>query len=255
MRRANCVPRAEWTSLPADPPGGIVLLTRPLADSRRVAAALAAHGIATAIWPLTRIVPAPGPIAIAPGTTGLVFTSQNAVEAFAGLSPDRTLRAWCVGDRTADAARRAGFANVVSAAGDVQALAGKLAALAPTRLLYLRGDHVSTDLGALLDGTGHTLDSQVVYTAQAGDPPGPDIAALLARGQIGTIAVWSRRAAQFLARAVAKNTAWQTARITLVAISNRAAGPLREHGFARISIPDRPDGPAMEQAILAAVRQ
>lgn len=239
------------TSLPAD----TVLLTRPDPDSRRVARQLAADGIATAIWPLTRIVATTGPIPVPPGTGGLIFTSQNAVAAFAGISAERTLCAWCVGDRTAGAARAAGFTNVVSAGGTVDDLADLLAAAPPSRLLYLRGRHVSADLAAQLRRYGHRIQSAVVYGAEATGPPPADIAAGLRSGAIETVALWSRRAAAVLADQAALNPDWPLARMRVVVISARAAEPLTACGFAGVSIAPTPDGPGMLAAIRAAVRQ
>jgi uroporphyrinogen-III synthase len=57
----------------------------------------------------------------------LAFTSVNGVEAFARLSAERRSPVFAVGDRTARAAREAGFADVVSADGDVEALAALIA--------------------------------------------------------------------------------------------------------------------------------
>lgn len=53
----------------------------------------------------------------------LAFTSANGVRAFAALSPVRDLRVFAVGAATAAAAKAAGFRKVLSADGDVEALA------------------------------------------------------------------------------------------------------------------------------------
>ena len=236
-------------------PGDIVLLTRPEADSRRVAERLAGEGIATAIWPLTRIVHEPGPVKVPAGTDGLVFTSQNAVEAFVAASGRRDLTAWCVGARTAGAARAAGFADVRSADGDVSDLARLLRGGGAERLLYLRGRHVSADLGALLADSGIAFCERIVYDArESGDPPA-DLRTLLEDGRIGVIAIWSRRAARGLARQVARNPDWPAGTMRVIAISARAAEPLGKCGFAAIETAARPDGEAMLAGISAAVRQ
>ena len=57
------------------------------------------------------------------GVAALAFTSANGVRAFAEKSPERALRVFAVGAATAQAARTAGFRNVLSADGDVEALA------------------------------------------------------------------------------------------------------------------------------------
>lgn len=69
------------------------------------------------------------------GVSALAFTSANGVRAFAEKSGDRMLKVFAVGAATAQAARQAGFRSVLSADGDVEALAEGIAA----RRIELRG--------------------------------------------------------------------------------------------------------------------
>jgi uroporphyrinogen-III synthase len=62
------------------------------------------------------------------GVAALAFTSANGVRAFAEKSGERGLRVFAVGAATAQAAREAGFRAVLSADGDVAALAEGIAA-------------------------------------------------------------------------------------------------------------------------------
>ena len=57
------------------------------------------------------------------GVAALAFTSANGVRAFADLSGERAMRVFAVGSATAEAAKAAGFKRVLSADGDVNALA------------------------------------------------------------------------------------------------------------------------------------
>src|SRR5689334_19981100 len=61
------------------------------------------------------------------GVGALAFTSANGVRAFADLSGERAIRVFAVGAATAQAARAAGFKLVLSADGDVDALAEGIA--------------------------------------------------------------------------------------------------------------------------------
>jgi uroporphyrinogen-III synthase len=61
------------------------------------------------------------------GVAALAFTSANGVRAFAEKSGERGLRVFTVGAATAQAARQAGFRSVLSADGDVEALAEGIA--------------------------------------------------------------------------------------------------------------------------------
>ena len=88
-----------------------LLLTRPRAQSEAFAAVLAAElpgRFRPVVSPILEIVPLPAPLDL-DGLQGLIFTSANGVEQFAARSPDRSLPAWCVGEMTAAAARRAGL--------------------------------------------------------------------------------------------------------------------------------------------------
>ena len=99
-----------------------VLLTRPERDSREIAAELAAHGVASVIWPLTRIERVARRVSLPDEAEALLFTSGNGVRAFAEACARRDLPALCVGARTAALAREAGFVDVRSAEGDATAL-------------------------------------------------------------------------------------------------------------------------------------
>jgi uroporphyrinogen-III synthase len=62
------------------------------------------------------------------GVGAIAFTSANGVRAFAEVCGERELRVFAVGAATAQAARAAGFRTVLSADGDVEALAEGIAA-------------------------------------------------------------------------------------------------------------------------------
>ncbi len=205
---------------------------------------------------MTEIVPSSNTVPLPADTGGLVFTSRNAVRIFAASNARRDLTAWCVGNRTADTAHAAGFERVQNAQGDVIALVALIASASVSGgLVYLRASDVSADLAGLLAARGVSLHSQVIYRAEPGDPAPDDITALLRAGSIGTVAVWSRRAATLLAGHFAENPGWPRSAIDAVAISHRAAHPLESLEFGNISVSSEPTGAAMEAAICVAVRQ
>ena len=57
------------------------------------------------------------------GVAALAFTSANGVRAFADICAERAIRVFAVGAATAQAARASGFKLVLSADGNVEALA------------------------------------------------------------------------------------------------------------------------------------
>lgn len=90
-----------------------ILLTRPAQASGRFALSLRDR-----FGPEIRIVVSPllspqllGPPVPAGPFRAVVFTSETGVAGFRQVSADRSLPAWCVGDRTAAAAQDAGFST------------------------------------------------------------------------------------------------------------------------------------------------
>ena len=79
----------------------------------------------------------------------LAFTSVNGVAAFAALTPRRDRPVFAVGDATAQAAHDAGFADVLSASGDLRDLARHLQTAREDERARLARD-LHDELGALL---------------------------------------------------------------------------------------------------------
>src|ERR1700732_604270 len=102
-----------------------VLVTRPEPDDEATAASLRARGFELLRTPLRRL----EPVAFQDDTDAaygaVIVTSANALR---GIEPHLensrllALPLFAVGERTADAARRAGFENVISANGDAAGL-------------------------------------------------------------------------------------------------------------------------------------
>ena len=182
-----------------------LLIPRPAAQGRAFAAALARA--APGRWrpvlaPVMEIRPHPDAVPAAGPDDLLVFTSANAVAAWAAAGRGGA-RAVCVGAATAAAARAAGLA--AEALGpDAEALAAALAARTPQagRVLHLRGAHAAADLAARLRAAGHRAEAHVVYD-QAPVPLPAGVAADLAAGRIAALALFSPRSAGLLGAAVA----------------------------------------------------
>ena len=98
-----------------------------------------------------------------PVVAAYVFTSRNAVLAWeaSGMACQGT--AYCVGNRTANAAAKIGF-SAISAGGDVNALI-KLIKKENIQepLIYPRGENVKVDLKSALAKTGHSVTDCIVY--------------------------------------------------------------------------------------------
>lgn len=112
-----------------------VWVTRAQPQAAATAERLVQMGHEPVVQPLieTRLVPVASDALVDAGA--LAFTSQSAIDAAVsqGLVPALTdLPVFAVGDATADAARRAGFQRVQSAAGSVSDLATLILASPPS---------------------------------------------------------------------------------------------------------------------------
>lgn len=116
-----------------------LLLTRPESDSRRFAAML--PEFPHVISPILRIEPVNHDVAALVSAESLVFTSVHAIP-FAG--PGRGRLALCVGERTAEVARLAGF-SVSVGNGFAEGLVPLIAACS-TPLIHPHGRHIARKL-------------------------------------------------------------------------------------------------------------
>ncbi|TNB87688.1 uroporphyrinogen-III synthase, partial [Paracoccus marcusii] len=119
-------------------PRPILLMTRPGDDSERTAARIGADVI---VAPILQIVPVDHDGAALARAPGLVFTSAHAV---ASAGPGRGRPAICVGERTGQVARDAGFA-VIQGAGTADSLVPLIAA-SPVPLVHPHGRHLAQRL-------------------------------------------------------------------------------------------------------------
>ncbi len=203
----------------------VLLLTRPEAQSRAFAAALETAWpwrFDPLVAPMLRIALEPGPVDLQ-GAGALAFTSVNGVAAFAGLCPDRSLPAYCVGDMTARAARDAGF-RALSAGGDVAALAQMIATAGgrpPGDVLHVRGRQAAGDLTGALAGMGIPARPLELY-AQIRSPLAGPARDLAACGGIDVLTAFSPRSAAALAEQ-ARSEGWPLGGCTLVALSAAAS--------------------------------
>lgn len=200
-----------------------VWITRAEPGATLTADRVAAMGHRPLVAPLLRIENLPGVEVDLTGVSALAFTSGNGVRAFAALNPRRDIRVFAVGAGTTAAAKAAGFKAILSAEGDVNALAGRIAARrAELRGTVLHagaaepaGDLVGTLVAEGLEARGLALYDSVVVS-----PP----AELL--GRLGTIDVallHSPKAARTLARALRGK---QAENLRLLCLSAAVARPV-----------------------------
>ena len=225
-----------------------LLLTRPQPGADHSAQILRARGHEVLVAPLLQIEPLPDADIGAPPWGAVLLSSANAARAIAHharLNELVALPALAVGDRTAEAARAAGFADVQSAGSDAKDLAraasARFAGLkAP--VLYLAGEDRARDLAA--DISGLILRTVVVYRAVQ-TPAFPSAArTALSEGRIDGVLHFSLRTAEaYVACARSANLLDKALAPLHFCLSTRVAGPLA--GAADIRIAPRPDEGAL----------
>jgi uroporphyrinogen-III synthase len=227
-----------------------VLLTRPEPDAQRTAAALRARGHEVIIAPLLHIEILSNADLGAGPWAAILVTSANAVRAIAahrrraGL---HTVPVFAVGQRSAQAMREAGFADVASADGNVDDLANLVAArMKPGMpLLYLAGEERSGDLAGVLRARNFTVQTVLVYRAIAAATLPRHASDALTAG-IDAVLHFSRRSAEAYVSA-ARDAGGLDALTKPVhlCLSGRIAEPLTAAGATKIRVAGRPEEAAL----------
>jgi len=146
-----------------------LLLTRPRLQGQRFVRQLRAgldHNFRVIFAPLL------SPVFLHPALpletfTAVIFTSETAVAASCAMC-SLPKAAFCVGDQTARAARRAGF-TTRSAAGDAEALVRLIIDTAPSGpLLHLHGADTRGDIASRLNSAGIETHAMTVYRQEPG---------------------------------------------------------------------------------------
>jgi uroporphyrinogen-III synthase len=221
-----------------------VLVTRSEPGASRTAVRLEKRGAAPVLAPLLEVSFVEDIAFDAHRSQALLFTSPNAVRAWLSDRSETDLPAFCVGDATAQEAEAAGFTRVRSAGGDVSDLVALCEArLVPGRhrLLYLRGEHVSSDLAGVLGARGFTVDEAVVYTAAAAQTLPAPAAEVIRRRELAVALFHSQRAAiAFTALVEDADLTDHLNTVIAVAISEAAAKGLVAADWAAVKVAEAP---------------
>ncbi len=238
----------------------VVLVTRPSPDNETTAATLRARGHEVLLAPALRFEPIPLPALAEADYAAVIVTSANALRAVATQlkhHPLVELPLFAVGEQTASAARRVGFAKVISADGDAEALRELVAhsvrtasADATRPLLYLAGADISRDLAGELGARGLEVVTLTTYRmAPVAELP-REVSDAFAANRIEAVLHYSTRSAQaFLEAARSAGVEISALAIPQFCISGSVAQVLREAGAARVAVAAAPN----EEALLTAL--
>jgi uroporphyrinogen-III synthase len=224
-----------------------VLITRPDAEAQAFAIALRRR-FGPRVAPL--IAPLIAPRYLAPPVSGLdveglIFTSVHGVEGARLLGLSSTGPAYCVGRKTASAARAAGI-EALSADGDADALYALILAKRPGgRLLHVRGEESRGDLDTRLTAAGIPTRSLVVYRQEPLPLSDEAACALRHEGKI-VVTLFSPRSAALFVAALPDRT---SASLHLAVMSPAVAAALTGLKVAALTVADRPDANGMLDAV------
>jgi len=225
-------------------------VTRPLPQGERTAEKLRELGYHPILAPMLEIVPiTPPEILDFDKAQAVLVTSSNGVDALARLTDLRGFSVLTVGDRTAEAARLAGFEAVQSASGDGQALLDlAIGTLSPAAgpVLHVRGKDAAFSFESLAS-KGFDFQQLIGYEAQSVENLPPEAQKSVPQ----TALVYSARTAKALARALTRANC-DPAQMTFLGISRAAIAPLSILS-RHLVVANAPDEPSLLQALSAAI--
>ncbi|HPE49445.1 MAG TPA: uroporphyrinogen-III synthase [Hyphomonas sp.] len=227
-----------------------VIVTRAEPGASETVARLEARGLKAIPCPMLELAPIAGAVPETEGVSHIVFTSANGVRFFAAATGWRQGRAWCVGPSTAEAARRAGFADVHEGAGDAEDLAAEMIAALPAGtggILHVANEAAAGALVARLMAAGLGARFEALYETRPTGALSPEAAVALAAGRCFVLVHSAKGAAAF-------SEVWtHPGNAVIVAISDAAAWPLRESGAAAIVKAAAPNEDALLEALDTAM--
>lgn len=184
-----------------------VLVTRPLPEADRTAAAVAALGHVPLVDPMLTVRIVPGPPLDLRAAQAILATSVNGVRAAASRTDRRDLPLYAVGTRTAQVAAAEGFTKVEDAGGAAADLAARIVLRldpAAGRLIHVGGREVAVDLAALLGPRGYRVTRVVGYEAVPASALSPATVAALRSGTLAYVLFFSPRTARTFVNLLSK---------------------------------------------------
>jgi uroporphyrinogen-III synthase len=242
-----------------------VLVTRPHPDDETTATALRARGFEVLCAPMLRFESVAFHDDKDARYGAVIVTSANALR---GIEPhlngSRLLKLplFAVGERTAAAARGAGFQDVTVAEGDATGLRDLVLASVKTKalkkastLLYLAGADLARDLAGELGERGFTVVTHTTYRMLPVSSLPPETCEAFAANQVEAALHYSRRSARaFLDAARAAGVEISALAIPQCCISAAVAAVVRDAGATQVMVAASPDENALFEALDRALR-
>jgi uroporphyrinogen-III synthase len=225
-----------------------LLVTRPEAEARVLADRLTAAGHSVIVEPLLEIVPLETGLIILSDVQAVLLTSRNAVPALEQLARDASARripVLAVGEATARAARRAGFASVTAGPSTARELLGLVQeTCAPDAgpLLHLSGEKVAFDLTPALAALGFHVERRAVYRSVPRRAFSPSTAEAIGKGLIDGVILMSPATAEAYATLIGvHHLAGAARRIMHLCLSAAVSARLDPLGTVPVAIAVQPN--------------
>jgi uroporphyrinogen-III synthase len=247
-----------------------VLVTRPQPDDEATAAGLRARGFEVLRAPMLRFERVAFHDDDDAAYGAVIVTSANALRGIEPHLRDPHLDAgrllalplFAVGERTASAARSAGFQNVIPAGGDASALRDLVLAGVKARalkkgatLLYLAGADLARDLAGELGERGFTVVTHTTYRMSPVASLPREVCDAFAASRIEAVLHYSRRSARaFLDAARSAGVEISALAIPQCCISSAVASVVRDAGASQVMVAASPDENALFGALDRALR-
>jgi uroporphyrinogen-III synthase len=229
-----------------------ILVTRPEPDNETTAAALRAKGFAVLLAPMLRFEPVAFHDDPDARYGAVIVSSANALRAIeADLAGSRLLALplFAVGERSAEAARRAGFGDVAVRDLIVASVRAKTLKKAST-LLYLAGADLAGDLAGELGERGFSVVTHTTYRMMPVQNLPQEAVDAFAANAIEAVLHYSRRSARAFVDAVrAAGVEISALAIPHCCISDAVAQVVRDVGATRVLVARSPDESGVFEAL------
>ena len=172
-----------------------VLLTRPRAESERLAAEVRRRGFDVFIEPMLEIVPLDAAPPDLKQFQALIFTSANGVDTFVRLSNIRDIPVFTVGSATGARAAACGFRDINTGSGDLEELNKTLKYAELTTgvpVMHVSGEHTAGDITV----AGVPVERVVAYRADKAQALSVECLNMLDEGSFRAALFYSPRTAE-----------------------------------------------------------
>ena len=185
------------------------IVTRPVEDASKLMTKMERAGHSALAAPLIRIRNLPGITLPAVPWQAILVTSANSIRALAALPGSKHLMGvpvFAVGPASTKAAKSAGFGDVRTANGDLDALTAlALSELDPAGapVFYPSGTVISGDLKGKLEGAGFSCTRLALYDAEPAGKLPEEVIQELKAGTVDGVLLYSPRTARIWAKCLA----------------------------------------------------